>query len=380
MEKHCSTDVNISLNGSTCSKYGSEVKTKYDTILVPFYENDVLINVDCCPKRCWNNTSRYQKKETNPVNQYREKEKTRRPTYLEIFRKQLASNYADKKIDDKEINALSPYFYEKKNAEKENSLTNFINHELSIDTYYKKIINGDIQMYKDKSYDEDFEFVSNSQHQSLINLREILDASVSRRQSTRTMIEPYVEQFKSPYNRTKSLQRQSEKVRMANRLKMYRKSVQDDFDNKMSAGVPVKQRNLNRKSKSPHHSHVTPSVISTTQNKKANPIKNTGQKSKSSIKSDEAQQVLKINGNQNPITESGITLRKANEVNECNKCNSDKLNLKAQLGCGSKKNAIKVPLMSSPSLQVCFMLNFWTEPRSITKRLLDKGCLMLPSN
>lgn len=281
MDKNSSTDSNISLDSLETFKRKPSTKTrvseeKVDTILVPFYEKDVLIKVPKDQKRKQNNTgNKYLRlkeklnKEMSQANSYlvnKDRDKTKRPTYLEMFRKQFTPNQGDRRKDNNEIRSLSPEFGDTEREsigdDANNPVPGFYNTEPYNELYYEKLLHRDLQSYLDNSYDDqedDIHFAEemNSKPDDICddnpdnNLRSVSEISNPRRLRRATVepiqnvklggLGPDIEKIKPRLERARSLQRYSEKVRMENRLRIYKKTYQTEVEKKVERDVSVKR-------------------------------------------------------------------------------------------------------------------------------------------
>ncbi|CAH0584450.1 unnamed protein product [Chrysodeixis includens] len=283
MDKNSSTDSNISLDSLETFKRKPSIKTrvseeKVDTILVPFYEKDVLIKVPKDQKRKQNNTgNKYFRlkeklnKEISQANSYlvnKDRDKNKRTSYLEMFRKQFTPNQADKRKDNNEIRSLSPEFGDTERESIGDDANNPVPHDIFFyntepynEKYYEKLVNRDIQSYLENSFDDqedDLQFVEeiNSKPDDICddntdNLRSVSEVS-HRRRLRRATVEPIqnvklgglgpdIEKIKPRLERARSLQRYSEKVRMENRLRIYKKTCQTEIEKKVEKDVSVKR-------------------------------------------------------------------------------------------------------------------------------------------
>lgn len=284
-----SSSSNLSVDSLECEfdkktsmKDGSE--DNVDTILVPFYEKDVLMKV---PKEQKNKKACHMQGKTN--NQVIEaqssylinKQKTRRTTtYLEMFRKQLTPHQKIKRTStEHEIRSISPEVGDTEREsiidEPNNPLTEFYNTESYNEIYYEKLMSHDQDNYMDNSfeempYSEDAGGNVKSPHDIMIeNLRSISEVSQPRRHARRATIDPPLdnmklgglgpdmEKIKPRLDRARSLQRYSEKVRMENRVRIYKKSVQVDNDKKEKEQILSMPRNSSpSKKEDPNSSYL----------------------------------------------------------------------------------------------------------------------------
>lgn len=284
MDKNSTTDSNISLDSLESniprrSSIKGNSDENVDTILVPFYEKDVLIKVPKDKKRKQNNSgNKYhinenQKKELFQstgylVNKDRER-KPKHKSYLEMFRKQFAPNHLEQKKEDRdEIRSISPEFgdteRESIGEDANGPLPEFYNTEPYNEIYYEQLICRDIKRYLDNSFEEDHEELHLEFTERLTNkpveirdpspenLRSVSEVRNTRRHIRRATVEPIqtvrlgglgpdMEQIKPRLERARSLQRYSEKVRMENRLKIYKKTCQTQIDKKSERDTSSKR-------------------------------------------------------------------------------------------------------------------------------------------
>ncbi|XP_045450580.1 MATH and LRR domain-containing protein PFE0570w-like [Melitaea cinxia] len=293
------------------------IEDNVDTILVPLYERDVLIKV---PKRkkkqnqgddkCMKQNCKSQK-EVNEVANYlvnKDSRRTRRTSYLDIFRKQFTSNCTEtqNKINNNEIRSLSPEFGDTEREsignESYNHSNDFYNTESYNEIYYDKLMKQELQQYLEQSFDEvlnleeDVSKFPDSVNDN--NLRSVSEVSAPRRRLKTKIISPIqnvhlgglgadMETIKPRLERARSLQRYSEKVRMENRLRIYKKEVRDEkpereasttrrlptTKNTKSAKDPyMKETAGDRSSKLKPNSKVKKSTTDSKHNEEASPL------------------------------------------------------------------------------------------------------------
>ncbi|KAM3966362.1 uncharacterized protein ACR2FA_012672 [Aphomia sociella] len=273
MEKHSSSDSNISLDSLEAdfkekATLKDEVSSEnVDTILVPFYEKDVLIKIPKGQTRKQkqendSNTKKETRLSNYPVNKDRDNRKSRRGSYLEMFRKQFSANGNESKNNDQEIRSISP---EVGDTEREsideginNPVSEFYNTECYNEIYYDRLLNQEINNYLDNSFEDELRLPDNikskpPQRTGDDNFKSISEVSQPRRRLRRATVEPInnmklgglgpdMEKIKPRLERARSLQRYSEKVRMENRLKIYKKSVQEDIERKAEKDLSGKRQ------------------------------------------------------------------------------------------------------------------------------------------
>lgn len=272
MEKHSSSDSNISLD-SLENVFKKESKQKsppsednVETILVPFYENDVLIKVPKDQKKKQKQDS-HLRRDKDISNSYlikKDVKKVKRTTYLEMFRKQFApTNGEKKKVIEKDIRSISPEYgdteRESIGEDDSNPIVEFFNTESYNELYYDRILNQDMENYLENSFEEGLRFTENLRSRSPEdsididnNLKSASEISQPRRQRRATVqpiqnvklggLGPDMEKIKPRLERARSLQRYSEKVRMENRLKIYKRSVQADIEKKAEREMSARRR------------------------------------------------------------------------------------------------------------------------------------------
>lgn len=261
MEKETSSESNISADSledafkrKTSLKDGMS-EDNIDTILVPFYEKDVLVKVPKEQKkkkelnRQGRSNDRLKESQNSSYLVNKDARRARRTTYLEMFRKQLSPQQkVEPKPDDSEIRSLSPEVgdtaRESISGDHHNPVTEFYNTESYNEIYYEKLLHPDLENYMDSSYEEGFNKESDGKSPRAIaieNLKSVSEVSQANRHARRATVQPIqtvklgglgpdMEQIKPRLERARSLQRYSEKVRMENRLRIYKKSVQVEND------------------------------------------------------------------------------------------------------------------------------------------------------
>ncbi|CAH2245506.1 jg8734 [Pararge aegeria aegeria] len=233
-----------------------------ETILVPFYEKDVLIRITKGNKKQQKATKKLSKRDTYVGEEqqcrgylmnknYQIGKKT---SYLEMFRKQFSSNINQKMSKDpNEIRSISPEFGDTERESfgedyNNNVVTEFYNTEAYNEMYYEQLMNQELEQYLNYSFEDGLYFNGDigSKSQEDIddnNLRSISEVSRPRHRRTTAPISqniqlgglgPDMENIKPRLERAKSLQRYSEKVRMENRLKFYKKETEAENEKKQA--------------------------------------------------------------------------------------------------------------------------------------------------
>lgn len=242
-----------------------------DTILVPFYENDVLIKVPKGNKKLRQTgdtiNKRNAQRETQQPTGYlinKNFQKGKKISYLETFRKQFSSNFNEKiNKDPNEIRSISP---EVGDTEREsfgedysnNGASDFYNTEAYNEMYYQQVMNQELEQYLNQSLEDRLRFDEDIRSKSQDdgndnNLRSVSEVSRPRRHVRRTTVPivqnvklgglgPDMENIRPRLERAKSLQRYSEKVRMENRLKIYKKEMEVENEKKAKKEASAKSR------------------------------------------------------------------------------------------------------------------------------------------
>ncbi|CAG9561392.1 unnamed protein product [Danaus chrysippus] len=277
MNKETDLSSDISLDSLEIGqKKNSSAKVKksrenVDTILVPFYEKDILIKV---PKGNKNQPINIRKsKENNDksknsqmrsylMNKYSKKDK--KTSYLEAFRKQFSSNFSTvQNKNEDEIRSISPEFGDTERESIENGIDNncegeFYNTESYNEIYYEKLMNRELKQYFDDFMGDELQLNVDIERKStedtnIDNLKSVSEVSQAQHHARRTTVPPIqnvhlgglgpdMENIKPRLERARSLQRYSEKVRMENRLRIYKKSVETDKEKRAERLTSSKQR------------------------------------------------------------------------------------------------------------------------------------------
>lgn len=255
MEKRSSSDSSISADSLELVRRRKAVEKQkssdenIETILVPFYENDVLIKVPKSYKKNQNgNKSDKLKRDVQP-NYLVNKNNLKRASYLEMFRRQFSPGRAkESTYDECEVNSLLPEFGDTEResiGEEPNNVNvsenDYYNTEAYNELFYEKILQQDAAVYLDNSLEQALlfkaEITSKTSEDADDNLKAVSEVEPLRRRSrTATMqpvlnikltgLGPDLEKIKPRLERARSLQRYSEKVRMENRLKIYKAKIQ----------------------------------------------------------------------------------------------------------------------------------------------------------
>ncbi|CAK1544947.1 unnamed protein product [Leptosia nina] len=220
-----------------------------ETILVPFYEKDVLIKVPRLSKeKKRDKKNNKTKKESEPKSYLVNKnvQQNKKSSYLDLFRKQFIEHTVCKKKQTTEIRSMSPQVGDTEigsieDEVNQNNSSDFYNTEAYNDVYYEKLINQDMEFYLDQSLEElqfsqDLEYKSQDEMENLKSVSEVSQRREHRRRATVQPMHdmklgglgPDTENIRPRLERARSLQRYSEKVRMENRLRIYKKAVEEE--------------------------------------------------------------------------------------------------------------------------------------------------------
>lgn len=258
MDRRSNSDSSISADSLELSRRRKAVKKQkssdenVETILVPFYENDVLIKVPKSHKKNQSpNKNDKLKKEVQP-NYLVNKNNLKRASYLEMFRRQFSPvRPKESAHDDCEVNSLLPEFgdteresIDEDESNNENvSENDYYNTESYNELFYEKILQQDAAIYLDNSLEQalafNAEIISKTSDEAEDNLKCTSEVGPVRRRSRTATVQPIpnvkltglgpdLEKIKPRLERARSLQRYSEKVRMENRLKIYKAKIQAD--------------------------------------------------------------------------------------------------------------------------------------------------------
>ncbi|CAH0729944.1 unnamed protein product, partial [Brenthis ino] len=278
MENKSSSDSSISLdslevgNGKKSTLKAKTTKENVQTILVPFYEKDVLIKIPKLKKKIKQNVEKRNKnedklQESRSYLVNKDAQRSKKASYLEMFRKQFSTNHTEvhNNIDHTEIRSISPQVGDTPNesigGESTNAINDFYNTEAYNEIYYEKVLNGELERYLNESFEQALNFDEDIMklEDTFNNLRSVSEVSQPRRH-VRRLIEPQIhnvrlgglgpdmENIKPRLERARSLQRYSEKVRMENRVKIYKKGLEAKNETKVEA-IDTRKNSSNKKSK-----------------------------------------------------------------------------------------------------------------------------------
>lgn len=287
MEKRSSSDSSISADSLELGRRRKAVEKpkssdeNVETILVPFYENDVLIKVPKSYKKNQNaNKSDKLKRDVAQPNYLVNKNNLKRPSYLEMFRRQFSPDRAkESAYDECEVNSLLPEFGDTEResiGEEPNnenvSENDYYNTESYNELFYERILQQDAAIYLDNSLEQALLFKTDirsktSEDADDNNLKSVSEVDPMRRRSRTATVQPIMnikltglgpdlEKIKPRLERARSLQRYSEKVRMENRLKIYKAKIQAE-EKKNEEGALSARRSV----KAVKDRHVSPSYL-----------------------------------------------------------------------------------------------------------------------
>lgn len=292
MEKHSTSDSNLSVDSleaghnDTSNRADKTSDDNVDTILVPFYENDVLIKV---PK---DKKVTQKKKETNKRSKpsrlptyLANKDRNKNSSYLNIFHKQIEKNTQKKtQPQDKNECEISSVYPEFGDTEPESicetdcasaRIAEFCNSEPYNELFYEQLLSQQIcNILNASQEDEELRFAEGLEENSLRSVSEISQRRRTRRgpfvppQNNCRLggLGPDMEAIKPRLERARSLQRYSEKIRMDNRLKIYRNLVTHDTEIEIT---PTTKRNSTKeKSQSARKESNTSYLVNKTQTSK----------------------------------------------------------------------------------------------------------------
>ncbi|XP_061714915.1 uncharacterized protein LOC133523386 [Cydia pomonella] len=258
MEKHSNNSNNISADSleenfkNKTSLVDTNSDDNVETVVVPFYEKDVVMKVPKDIKRVKQEKLKPKpkvKKEENASSYLVNKnmQSKRSSTYLEKFRNQFLPNYVENKQDGPEIRSISPEVGDTDRGnlsfgdeEQGNPVEEFHDTEAYNEIYYENLLQREVVNYSDTSSVEDVCFNDDLENKSPEdNLKSVSEVSQPRRPLRRVTMEPNVnvklgglgpdlESIRPQMMRTRSLQRYSDRVRAANRVSIYKKNVTEN--------------------------------------------------------------------------------------------------------------------------------------------------------
>ncbi|XP_063382030.1 uncharacterized protein LOC134668514 [Cydia fagiglandana] len=271
MEKHSNNSNNISTDSleENFKNKSSLVDTNSDdnveTVVVPFYEKEVVMKVPKDIKRVKQGKMKPKtkvKKEQNAASYLVNKnmQSKRSSTYLEKFRNQFLPHYVDNKQNEQEIRSLSPEVGDTdrgdlslSDEEQGNPVEEFRDTEAFNEIYYDNLLQREVANYSDTSSVENVGFNYVLENQSPEDLKSVSEVSQPRRPLRRVTLEPNVnvklgglgpdlESMRPNMMRTRSLQRYSDRVREANRISIYKKTVTENKQSDMECELKSERK------------------------------------------------------------------------------------------------------------------------------------------
>ncbi|XP_026316895.1 uncharacterized protein LOC113227995 [Hyposmocoma kahamanoa] len=418
MERRSSSDSSISADSLELGRRKKAVEKQkpsdenVETILVPFYENDVLIKVPKSYKKNQNAKSEKQKKDTQP-NYLVNKNKIKRATYLEMFRRQFSPVRAkESAYDECEVNSLLPEYgdTERESIEEEHnddniSVNDYYNTESYNELFYEKILQQDAAVYLDNSLEQALLFKADIRSKSSDdaddnNLKGLSEVEPVRRRSRTATVQPVLhvkltglgpdlEKIKPRLERARSLQRYSEKVRMENRLKIYKAKVQAD-EKKNEEEVSSAKRSVNvvkvrhvspsyLVNKGEEKKNILTRKIYQSQSKSANVHKNRNEcKEKEYVEVDRTRNKIGDNLNKERVSRAKINFKKVldkNREKDLKQAETKGQRFKVLSGKNVQRDTTedKTAAVSVPPVQISFLVNVGgVRPSSALRRLEEK--------
>ncbi|KAI8426080.1 hypothetical protein MSG28_005039 [Choristoneura fumiferana] len=417
MDKPIVSDSNMSLD-SLEEDFNKKTSLKdaisddnVETILVPFYEKDVLIKV---PKDQIRKTkqekAKYaekQKKDNQITSSYlvnKDLQRSKRTTYLEMFRKQFVQGHNEKAKTETDIRSLSPEFGDTERESIAEDQTNpgeeFYNTESYNEIYYEKLLQQQMEDLEDSS-EEGILFNDDEGNKSPYdNLRSVSEVSPPRRRSRRATVLPAenvklgglgpdVELIKPRLERARSLQRYSEKVRMANRLRIYKKSIQDDDQKKQEREAIAKRQSARRQSARDRSEENASYLVNKCSEEKSsqltNKIYDSKAKSANALKSKERHawkeeilsKVKSAKGRDLPVERNRSASRDLRSRNpKGDKKETDDADVKVRVKSSGRKSRIHTEIKPEnsevPPVQISFLVNFGGVRPSTALRSLEE--------
>ncbi|XP_053606566.1 uncharacterized protein LOC128673014 [Plodia interpunctella] len=415
MDKQSSSDSNISLDSleadfkQKAKMRNEKTPDNVDTILVPFYQKDVLIKIPKGQSKKQKKDATKSKKDHQNTSSYlvnKDKDsKKKRASYLEMFRKQFTTAQSEKTKPEQELRSLSPECGDTERESFDEDINNpnseFYNTECYNEMFYNKLLNQELEQYLGNSFTEELQMddINNKSPEGSVNvLKSVSEVSHSRRHVRRATVEPVqsvklgglgpdVEKIKPRLERARSLQRYSEKVRMENRLRIYKKSVQADIEKRPERNLSAKPVSSARiKSKGDENisylvnkNSTEKSKVATIYDPKSAGASRTRDKSKEEIKKRSASRNIeqdkqrKKSGYQDRRNDTKPTEVKAPDSGKI-KSKSVENNIKVRVKSSARSKAINTDVVQTvPPVHISFLVNVGgARPTSALKKLEEK--------
>lgn len=372
-------------------------------ILVPFYEKDVLMEVSKLNKRKKTDAKRSyikmerQKSDIDPCTYLLNKDKAnkaRRASYLEMFRKQFSKPEPTSHRRDNEIRSISPQFGDTEIESIGECMASptreFYNTESYNEMYYEKLIIQEREKMLDLSFEDAASKESGDMEDKYLdinNLKSVSEVTQPRRARQAPVappnniklggLGPDLEKIKPRLERARSLQRYSEKVRMENRLKIYKMSVQADNKMKNERQTSAKAKEENTNGKGDQEKQNATYLVNKIP-KEQNELKMKNYFKQKSKKIDTSKQYTKTGSdtaNESGKVQGSSTQANSNGKGDVSKTETVKSDKKKRINTTSTNKSVNtVAQEPEPPVQISFLVNVRSglRPSNILRNLEEK--------
>ncbi|XP_063535338.1 uncharacterized protein LOC134745276 [Cydia strobilella] len=408
MEKNSNNSDNISADSleenfkNKTSLVDTNSDDNVETVVVPFYEKDVVMKVPKDIKRVKQEkikpktkVKREQKASSYLVN--KNMQSKRSGTYLEKFRNQFLANYVDNKQNEPEIRSISPEVGDTDRGNlsfgdegQGNPVEEFHDTEAYNEIYYANLLQREVANYSDTSSVEDVCFNDDLENKSAEdNLKSVSEVSQPRRPLRRVTLEPNVnvklgglgpdlESIRPQMMRTRSLQRYSDRVREANRVSIYKKTVTENKQSDMECELKLERKSTHR---TPTR-RVTEEKVSYLVNKssektvqelrKSYVSKSTNPNKTSEVQEKDGEHSKRKSAGKKALEKLRHRNKPAHDVNVEKRTKNDSIEVRVKSGTKTIKTEIKPNNNEVPPIHISFLLNVENSSGNALKNLEEK--------
>ncbi|XP_063363406.1 uncharacterized protein LOC134652174 [Cydia amplana] len=409
MEKHSNNSNNISADSleenfrNKTLLVDTNSDDNVETVVVPFYDKDVVMRVPKDIKRIKQEKMKPKpkvKKEQNASSYLINKnlQGKRSSTYLEKFRTQFLPNYIENKQNEPEIRSISPEVGDTDRGnlsfgdeEQSNPIEEFHNTEVYNEIYYENLLQREVPNYSDTSSVEDVCFNYDLENKSPEdNLKSVSEVSQPRRPFRRVMLEPNVnvklgglgpdlESMRPQMMRTRSLQRYSDRVREANRVSIYKKTVTENKQSDMECELKSERKSTHR---TPTR-RVTEEKVSYLVNKSADKTvqvlrkshvsKSTNPNKKSEVQENDGEHSNRKSAGKKALEKLRHRNKPAHVVDVEKRMKNDSIEVRVKSGTKTIKTEIKPKNnLQVPPIHISFLVNVEHNTGNALKNLEEK--------
>ncbi|XP_063623824.1 uncharacterized protein LOC134795820 [Cydia splendana] len=407
MEKHKHNSNNISADSleENFKNKSSLVDTNSDdnveTVVVPFYEKDVVMKVPKNIKYVKQGKIKPKtkvKKEQNAASYLVNKnmQSKRSSTYLEKFRNQFLPHYLENKQNELEIRSLSPEVGDTDRGdlslddeEQGSPVEEFRDTEAFNEIYYQNLLQREVANYSDTSSVENVCFNYVLENKSPEDLKSVSEVSQPRRPLRRVTLEPNVnvklgglgpdlESMRPQMMRTRSLQRYSDRVREANRISIYKKTVTENKQSDMECELKSERKSTHctptrRVTEEKVSYLVNKSSEKTTQvlrkshvSKSTNPIKT------SEEQTSDGEHSKRKSAGKKAFEKLTHRNKPAHDGHAEKRTNNDSIEVRVKSGSKTIKTEIKPTNNEVPPIHISFLVNVEHSTGNALKNLEEK--------